>query len=201
MTKREYKRAIDDFLTQQWSFLLQCSKNILKSKKTDPNDLVAELVVFLYDNQAKLEWNVSIQMLTGFSLSWMKLQSQYKSTPFNRKYQNRNEEVSEVSMEEQFIDFQPEDLSEDEYVTDLRRVYTDEQIENILKIHDIYPTLNKTEKILFDAYFIENLSYDKIKDKYTFFRVDKNGKKKFYKCRVSIFHLMKDLKNNIRGKL
>jgi len=83
---------------------------------------------------------------------------------------------------------------------DLRNVYTEEQVEKIMKVHDIYPTLSNVNRILFDAYFMENLSYDKIKEKYTFFRT-KDGKKIFYKSKKSIYNLMLELKNEIKRKL
>lgn len=90
---------------------------------------------------------------------------------------------------------------EDEYIQDLRRIYNDDQVNNILKIHDIYPNLSKVHKILFQAYFIEGLSYDKIKDKYDFFRTDKNGKTVHYKSKKSIYNLMNELKEEIKRQL
>jgi hypothetical protein len=92
-------------------------------------------------------------------------------------------------------------LDEDEYIKDLRYVYNDIQIKKILQIHDIYPSLSKVNKMLFDAYFMEGLSYDKIKDKYTFFRTDKNGNKIYYKTRYSVYQLMIKLKEEINNKL
>jgi hypothetical protein len=102
--------------------------------------------------------------------------------------------------EESHTDGDVEHLNEDEYIKDLRTTYTDSQVENILKIHDIYPTLTKSQQILFDAYFLENLSYEKIKNKYTFYET-KNGKKVYYRSRTSISKLMTGLKDEIRKKL
>lgn len=197
MNKKEYKKVIDSFITMRWDFLQECSMNITKNKKIEGGDLLSELVLFLYDNQDKIEPYLDIKMLEGFSVSWMKLQAQHKTTPFNRKYsRNNNEEVDIPDTESQETD----DLTEEEYIRDLKSIYTDEQIDKILRIHEIYPTLDRVNKLLFDAYFMEDLSYDKIREKYTFFRT-KNGKKVFYKSKKSIYNLMLGLKTEIWKKL
>ena len=33
MTKGEYKKIIDDFLINNWDYLLECAKNILRTKR------------------------------------------------------------------------------------------------------------------------------------------------------------------------
>lgn len=196
MSKREYKKIIDTFISNRYDFLSECSRNITKNKKTDGGDLLAELVIFLYENQEKIEPYLDIKMLEGFSVSWMRLQSQHKTTPFNRKYMNNNNEEVDIP---DTIENSPEICDED-YVKDLKTIYTDHQVEKIMKIWDIYPTLSKVNRILFDAYFMENMSYDKIKDNYTFFRT-KNDKKIYYKSKKSIYNLMNELKNEIKKKL
>lgn len=198
MTKSEYKKVIDIFIQENWNYLYECAGNILKKRPNLTDDLMAELVLFLYTNQDKLEDYIDIKMIQAFSVSWMKLQCKYKSTPFNRKYSGSefNDNFKSIQAEYE-IDWE---LGEVDYIKDLKVNYTDSQIENILKIHEIYPTLNPVHKLLFDAYFIEGLSYDKIKDKYTFFRT-KNGKKIYYKSKKSIYNLMKDLKDEIKNKL
>lgn len=205
MTKGEYKKIIDKFLEEKYRYLMDCASNIMKKKphSSAAGDLVGELVIFLYDNQPKLQAYVDIEMLLGFSVSWLKIQSQYKTTPFARKYDPIPDKISiedilEKPSDEPIIEI--DDLDIDAYVKDLKTIYTDEQIANILKIHDIYPTLSAIGKIVFDAYFMEGLSMDKIRQKYSFFR-EKNGKKVFYKGRQSIFYMLRDLKEEIRGKL
>lgn len=196
MSKKEYKEVIDTFITMRWEFLNECSINITKSKKIDSGDLLSEMVIFLYENQDKIEPYLDMKMLEGFSVSWMKLQAQHKTTPFNRKYKtNNNESIDIPDTEAEGVD-----ITEEEYIRDLRTHYTDEQIEKIMKIHDIYPTLDNVNRLLFDAYFIEDLSYDKIREKYTFFR-SKGGKKVYYKSKKSIYNLMLGLKSEIWKKL
>lgn len=205
MTKGEYKKIIDKFLEEKYRYLMDCASNIMKKKphSSAAGDLVGELVIFLYDNQPKLQAYVDIEMLLGFSVSWLKIQSQYKTTPFARKYDPMPDKISiedilEKPSDEPIIEI--DDLDIDAYVKDLKTIYTDEQIANILKIHDIYPTLSAIGKIVFDAYFMEGLSMDKIRQKYSFFR-EKNGKKVFYKGRQSIFYMLRDLKEEIKRKL
>ena len=209
MTKGEYKKIVDEFINSRYNFIYEVAKNISKNKITEASDLVHELVIFLYDNKLKLEPYIDINMLEGFSVSWMRLQAQYDTTPFNIKYKGKVNKTDYIEDKGRDIPFEIEDesvidydhLDENEYIKDLRYAYTDEQINKILKVHDIYPTLSKVNKLLFDAYFMEGLSYDKIKDKYTFFRTDKLGKKRYYKTRYSVYQLMIKLKQEINNKL
>lgn len=211
MTNKAYRQTINDFLSGRYHFLYECATNILKSKRTEAGDLVSELAIFLYDNKEKLAPYLDMKMLEGFSVSWMRIQGQYDSTPFSIKHSakkktdyiddKRSDEshsLFEVEDKEATLDF--DNISDDEYIKDLKRIYTDDQIESILKIHDIYPGLSKVNKILFDAYFLKGLTYEKIKDQYTFFRT-KNGKKIYYKSKKSIWNMMKDLKTEIKSKL
>jgi hypothetical protein len=200
MTKKDYKKTIDTFIENRYYYLYECATNVLKGKTNDPGDLLSELAIYLYNNQEKLDPYISIKMLEGFSVSWLKLQAQYDNTTFMRKYKlNKNKEGADERIND-LEDSVGEETPEEEYIRDLRRVYTEDQVENIMKIHDIYPTLTTPQQVLFKAYFIEGLSYDKIKDKYTFFE-NKNGKKIYYKSKVSIFNLMTELKEEIRKKL
>ena len=198
MNNKQYKKTIDTFLEARYDFLCDCATNITFKMKTDPHELVSELAIFLYANKEKLEPYMDGKMLEGFSVSWLKIQGRHKSSPFNRKclYQNdkMTDQIPDLETSEQTHE------TEDEYITDLRRIYTDEQIENILKIHDIYPTLHASHQILFKAYFIEDLTYDKIKDKYTFYKIV-NGKRINYKSKFSIHKMMMDLKKEIKKKL
>lgn len=196
---------INDFLEKRYEFIYDCATNILKNKKTEAGDLVSELAIFLYDNKEKLEPYIDIKMLEGFSVSWMRIQGQYDNTPFSKKMNinKRHDDIRDENIIEKIqhldeIDF--DHMNDEEYIKDLRTIYTDEQIKSILKIHDIYPGLSKINKILFDAYFLKGLSYDKIKDQYTFFRT-KNGKKVYYKSKKSIYNMMTELKNEIKGRL
>lgn len=197
MSNRDWKRFIDDFLTRNWQFLNSCAKNIMKGKNNSPGDLAGDLVLFLYEQREKvLPYCHEENSMKAFCISWLKLQAQYPSTPFNRRHTPKAgaDEMPEMADQSDF-------LGEDPYIQDLRRVYNDGQVENILKIHEIYPGLSKVHKILFQAYFIENLSYDKIKEKYDFFRTDKNGKTIHYKSKKSIYNLMKELKEEIQRRL
>lgn len=198
MSNKEYKQKIDNFLQTRYNFLCECAKNITFKMKTDPNELVSELAIFLYANKSKLDPYMDGKMLEGFSVSWLKIQGRHKTSPFNRKCMYQNEKTTDQIPEQEAPEQSLE--NEDPYITDLRGTYTDEQIENILKIHDIYPTLHPSHQILFKAYFLESLTYDKIKDKYTFFKIV-NGKQINYKSKYSIHKMMLGLKEEIKKKL
>lgn len=198
MTQKKYKQTVDEFLTNRYDFLLECATNITYKMKTDPYELVSELAIFLYTNKEKLDPYLDGKMLEGFSVSWLKIQGRHKTSPFNRKclYQNDKNTDQIPEQEDQIQSTE----TEDPYITDLRNIYTDNQINNILKIHDIYPTLHTSHQILFKAYFLENLTYDKIKDKYTFYKII-NGKQINYKSKYSIHKMMLGLKEEIKKKL
>jgi hypothetical protein len=69
-----------------------------------------------------------------------------------------------------------------------------------MSVQAILPNLSKTNQILYNAYFNEGLSYDKIKTRYKFFK--RNGNKIiYYKSKVSIFNMMTELKNEIKKNL
>jgi hypothetical protein len=198
MTQKQYKQTVDEFLTNRYDFLLECAKNITFKMKTDPCELVSELAIFLYANKEKLDPYMDGKMLEGFSVSWLKIQGRHKTSPFNRKCLYQNDKMTDQIPEQE--DQIQSTETEDPYITDLRNIYTDDQINNILKIHDIFPTLHPSHQILFKAYFLEDLTYDRIKDKYTFYKII-NGKKINYKSKYSIHKMMVGLKEEIKKKL
>ena len=198
MTQKQYKQTVDEFLTNRYDFLLECAKNITFKMKTDPCELVSELAIFLYANKEKLDPYMDGKMLEGFSVSWLKIQGRHKTSPFNRKCLYQNDKMTDQIPEQE--DQIQSTETEDPYIQDLRNIYTDDQINNILKIHDIFPTLHPSHQILFKAYFLEDLTYDRIKDKYTFYKII-NGKKINYKSKYSIHKMMMGLKEEIKKKL
>ena len=198
MTQKQYKQTVDEFLTNRYDFLLECATNITYKMKTDPCELVSELAIFLYANKEKLDPYMDGKMLEGFSVSWLKIQGRHKTSPFNRKCLYQNDKMTDQIPEQE--DQIQSTETEDPYIQDLRNIYTDDQINNILKIHDIFPTLHPSHQILFKAYFLEDLTYDRIKDKYTFYKII-NGKKINYKSKYSIHKMMMGLKEEIKKKL
>jgi hypothetical protein len=196
-----YKKTIDNFLINRYNYLTECSKNILKFRKElEPGDLIAELAIYLYNNQDKVTEYIKIDKLEAFCVTWLNVQGKYATSQVNKKYSNKFDEIdsylenitaSSNSLEKEF------DIDRNEYEKDLfENMFTDEQIRKIMEIDSIIDLLTPTELILFKAYFIENLSYDKITNKYTFFR-DKDGKKITYKSKKSIYTLMQQLKDRI----
>ena len=200
MNKKKYKEIIDKFIVEKYDYLMECAKNICRGKKIEHGELVSELAIFLYEGQEKLQSYVDIDMLLGFSVSWLKLQSQYDSTTFNRKHFPMSKISEEIESVKEMPAEEGDSFDEDAYIKDLKSIYTDEQIEKILKIHDIYPNLDGINQTLFNAYFIEGLSMDKIKEKYSFFK-EKNGTRKFYRSRQTIYYMVKELKNEIKRRL
>jgi len=195
----KYKRIIDEFLVNKYDYLIECSKNILKFRKEiEPGDLVAELSIYLYTNEKKVQEYIALDRLEAFSVTWLNIQGKYTSSQVSKKYSNKYDEIDAYlentissSSEKEF------DIDRNEYEKDLyENMFTDAQIKKIMEIDSIVDLLTPTELILFKAYFIEDLSYDKITKKYTFFR-DRDGKKVTYKSKKSIYTLMHQLKDRI----
>lgn len=195
-----YNEIINKFIEDNYTFLLECSTNILKGQKTEPGDLIAELCLYIYDNESKLSLLEGHNALLAFSISWMNLQSRYKTTPFNLKYK-RDVDYTESDLKkiDNIIEEEVE-IEISDKLKDLKRIYTDKQCENILKVNEIIPELSITNQIIYKLYFEDLLSCDKIKNRYNFFK--KQGDKiTYYKSKSSIAKMVNELKSEIRKKL
>lgn len=199
----EYGLIIDNYISKRYDYLVQCAGNILrKNNKTSVTkfDLVSELTIFLLENREKVDKYIKINQLEGFCVSWMNTQGKYETSQVNIKFNKGNwGELDEVMSNELGTPDINIELSEvSEYEKDLHNILEPSEIEKIMKIDAIVDKLTQSELILFKAYFIENLSYDKIVKKYTFFR-EKDGKTIKYKCKKSVFNMMRDLKEKINS--
>jgi hypothetical protein len=196
-----YKKIIDTFLTKRYNYLMECSTNILKYNTiVEPTELVGELALYLYTNKPKIEEYLAIDKLEAFCVSWMTINGKYNTSPVNRKHSQREYEIDEtydVVCNDVGFD---NHIGMDEYEKDLSNIFNEDQIKKILSMDKVIDKLTKSELILFKAYFVENLSYDKICKKYTFYR-EKDGKKITYKSKKSIYTLMNGLKNKIRENI
>jgi len=196
----DYYRTITNFIEDRYKYLLGCCVNILKyNDNVLPEELLSELTLHLYTEEEKIIEYIQINKLEAFCVSWLNIQGKYQTSPVNRKHTKPNtyqlDDYTKDSLE--YTDEVLEDeLYDDYYYRNLSRHFTEEQIGKIKLVDDIIPKLTKSEQILFNAYFIENLSYDKIVKKYTFYR-EKDGKRVTYKSKKSIYNLMKGLREKI----
>ena len=191
-----YKETINQFLSTRYSYLTQCANNILKyNLELEAHDLIAELVIYMHDNQSKVQEYVEMGKLEAFCVSWMNIQGRYASSPTNKKYASNTTTLDAYNQDNLTIE---EDIiiDQDEYTADLATIYTDEQIRKIMSVSDILDKLDNIDKLLFQAYFMEGLSYDGVRKKYTFFKVV-NGKEIKYKSRTSIHNMVTNLKAKI----
>ena len=198
MTDEKYVGIYNELITRRYDYLLNCASNILKSNKNmDAGDLLGELIIYLSNNKVKVVEYIEIDKLEAFCVSWMNIQGRHHTSPLNKKYSSKAYSIDDFGVNSIILDDAIAfDLDKNEYEKDLIPNYSDEQIEKIMKIDKILDKLNETDMILFKAYFVENLSYDKICKKYTFYKTKMN-KKILYKSKKSIYNLMKDLKIKI----
>jgi hypothetical protein len=197
--KINYKQICNEFITRRYKFLLECATNTIKTQgDLEPSDLIAELVIYLNDNKDKVLLYIEMDKLEAFAVSWISIQGRYKTSPMNVKYASKADTMDElltISLPAtESIEY---DINQNDYENDLKEIYTDEQIKKIMSVSNILDKLTKVESILFQAYFVDNLSYDKICRKYTFYE-NKNGKKVTYKSKTSISVMMNSLKNKIK---
>jgi len=198
-----YRTEIDKLLSTRYNYLITCAKNVLKKNRksslTAP-DIVSELAIYLYSNKEKVEEYILRDKLEAFAVRWIDIQTRYATSQLNIKYDstkfNELDEVAERTLQEISVKDDPEDIDKNEYELDLKNILSEEQIVKIMKIDGIINELTTSELILFKAYFIEDLSYDKIVKKYTFYR-EKDGKRIKYKSKKSIYNMMNELKNKI----
>jgi hypothetical protein len=198
----EYKKTIDNYINERYEYLYKCANNILLNNKRaiEAGDLVSELVIHLYENENKIQQYINMNKLEGFCITYMNLNGKYESSTLNKKYKLQFVELDNI-MANKLSSVDEYDLIDvDEYEKELNKYFTQYQIEKILKIDSILNQLTIPEKILFDAYFVKNLSYDKICKSYTFF-IEKNGKRVKYKSKKSIYNMMNDLKEKINKLL
>ena len=192
------KSFIDNFITLRHDFLLGVSKNITKSNDK-AEDLLHDLFIYLYENLHKITYIKDEASLLAFSVSWIKLQVKWKKTDYKKMYLFVFDELpTNIENRE---DFSTILHSEDPYVKELRRSFTEEQADKLIQIWKFLPRLSKVNQILFQAYFIDGLSYDKIKDNYSFFKDKEGGGRQFYRSKKSIYNLMKELKNELKSCL
>ena len=202
-TSMNYTKEINNFIEIKYTYLLECATNILKrnSRGIDPTELLSELTIHLLTNEEKIQEYIRLGKLEAFCVSWMNIQGKYNTSPLNIKYNIKAYEMDEYTQstlgEE---DERMTTIDINEYEEDLLKHFTEAQVEKIMLVDKIYPSLTKSEQILFNAYFIENLSYDKIVNKYTFYR-EKDGKRVTYKSKKSIYNLMKGLRDKITDLL
>jgi len=190
-----YKKIIDTLITQRYNHFLKCATNILKDDKNiQPEELISELVIYLYSNKTKVDEYIKLNKLEAFCVSWLTIQGRYQTSPTQIKHSQKEYSIDEGTPTPVYIPIEEDYL--DEYQKDLSSIYTDEQIKNIISVYNVYDYLTKSEQILFKAYFIDGLSYDKIVNKYTFYRL-KDDKKITYKSKKSIYNMMINLKTKI----
>jgi hypothetical protein len=193
-----YKQLINDFIQDRYEYLTKYATTILyQNNLIEPSDLISELYLYLNENKDKVDGYIKINRLEAFAISWMNIQGKYRTSQVNTKFGNRFEELDEVTfhnlLEDSDIIYE---MDKNEYEIDLMTTFSQKQIEKIMRVDSIMHKLTKIEKILFKAYFVENLSYDKIAKQYTFSR-EKDGKRIKYKSKKSVYTLMKGLKEKI----
>lgn len=161
-----YKTKIDSFIKTDIKYLRECAKHCLQKTKMDPDDLVGELLIYLYSNEVKLSAHTSLQ---GFSVQWIRNESRWTVGKFNKKYAlSKGENLDLLLYKDLDLEHKQNEIhltdhiDYNDYYKDLLNVYPEQQVNRIVKIHSILSLLNEEEQMLYEAYFTEGMTYKDI---------------------------------------
>lgn len=112
------KQIIDDYFNLRYKYLLECSKNILKTiRRTDlKNELVNDAYIhFSLSTNPKVEANIKAGKIESMMINWMDKQVKWNNTQFKKTwvYPDKNLVNAEFDDVESYIDLDDE-ISEEE---------------------------------------------------------------------------------------
>ena len=186
------RKAIDNYITRKYQHLFKCA--LVKSKNKEKSiDLISELYVYLTNPKNEnllLKYMDNEVDFEKFCVRWIQNQIKWNNSPFNNKFRIT---ATDLVLDDNKFIVEPEFFDVSEFEQDLATIYSEEQIEKILFTYKIYNSiLNDSEKVLFELYFIQRMSLQKIKDS-----IKIKNNKKFYNNRTIIYYKIKEIKEKI----
>lgn len=133
-------------------------------------ELLAHFSLYLEKNWSKFSKIPDGEERIKFTQTWFKNNVKWKNSDFNKSIavNNFEEQVyfSDSAIEEP-IEILAEDLSDDikEFVVDLNRRFSEEEVVKIITIRKVYLTLAPHERVLYDLYFTQMLSIRQVASK------------------------------------
>ena len=157
----------------------------LWAKRWSPSDwreLLAHYTLYLEKNWSKFSLIPDGEERIKWTQKWFKNTVKWKNSDFNKTIEvnNLNAELywfgdteydflggSRVEQYEVEYDVLAEDLSQDikDFVIDLKRRFSEQEVIKIITIRKIYLTLTTPEKVLYDLYFTQELSIRQVAKK------------------------------------
>lgn len=160
------KEIIDNYFKRRYKFLISVAHNVNGPAGAIPyelhKDLVDDLYLYLLDKPEQIQKYIDDKgekSLEAFCVRWIKNQS-YWISDFKKKHNLLNkttpyilEEDDRIIEEHHFVD---------DYYKDLLNIHSEEQIDKMMRIKDIYNELEQYEKNLFDLYITQDMTYEQI---------------------------------------
>lgn len=180
------KEIIDEYFNKRYSYLLECSKNILKTiRRTDlKNELVNDAYIhFALSTNPKVEANIKAGKIESMMINWMDKQVKWNNTQFKKNwvYPNKNIVDAEFDDVESYID-SDEELTEDQIMAKEKEFQ-----DKLTYIHLTISNLPVDKQILYQDVFLNG---------------HKSGRKLAKHTGISetgCYYLIKDLKELIKN--
>lgn len=163
-----------------WQIWLTANYKIISfwARKWHPKDwreLLAYLALYLEKNWVKFSLIPDGEQRIKFLQAWMKNNVRWENSEFRKAndvnhleedyinfWTNNPEKIEHILCQPTVIDYTviAEDISFEvkEFIIDLKNNYSENEVNKILKIRQIYLTLNTHEKVLYDLYITQMMS-------------------------------------------
>lgn len=156
---------IDHFVENNYDSLNRIASAYCIMSQMPSNDLVLELVIYLYDNEKKVIAFISDDTsLMRFSKRWMWNQvNVYTKNTGLSNFKSKFQLFDGPDVGNQVVEWEGTNFSlRDEYEFDLSRHYTDEQIDKIVFTYEYIKKLDEIDKRLFDLHYAQKMSHIQI---------------------------------------
>jgi hypothetical protein len=160
-----YKNTIDNFLSSNFDILNKISNHYVIGTNLPPNDLVMELIVYLYENEEKvISYIDSPSSLIRFSKKWLWNQAKvYTKNVGPSNFKGKFQILDGGGEADMVVSNYNINLElNTPYEEDLISVYNTEQIGKIVFTNDYFNQLCDVDKRLYNLHFKERLSHTKI---------------------------------------
>lgn len=156
---------IDTFVEQNFEPLNRIASAYCVGTQMPSNDLVMELVIYLYKNEKKvMDYLSDKDSLIKFSKKWLWNQTKvYTKNTGLSNFKSKFQLFESPRPEEQLIEWDGTNFTlKDECEYHLSKIYTDEQVNKIKFTKEYVETLNDIDKRLFELHYEQKMSHVKI---------------------------------------
>lgn len=137
---------------------------------TEWRELLTHYTLYLEKNWAKFSLIPDGDERIKFTQTWLKNNVKWKNSDFNKSIAVNNQAEDFIAPDmaiDHSLDILAEDMTDDikEFIVDLNRRFSEEEVIKIITIRKIYLSLASHEKVLYDLYFTQMLSIREVAKK------------------------------------